>query len=70
MSKKQTPKEKAEELVDKFMLTEPHIFVTAKQNALIAVDEILKEYSQRTKWNELINWKRYWQEVKNEIEKL
>jgi len=60
-----TPKEKAKELVDKFKLkhkffTNSFIKTTAKQCALIAVDEILK---LRTAIS-------YWQEVKQEIEKL
>lgn len=59
-----TPKEKAIELVNKFMLTNNHKFY-AKQCALIAVDEILKV---------LISYagKEYdfYLEVKQEIEKL
>lgn len=70
-----TPKEKAEELVDKF--TEyTKVFddcagwvndeISAKQCTLIAVDEII---------NEIIYYKGisstiWWQEVKQEIEKL
>jgi len=62
-----TPKEKAIELIDKFKLkqnffTNSFIKTTAKQCALIAVDEILKinPYKARN----------YWQEVKQEIENL
>ncbi len=59
-----TPKEKAEELVDKYI---PFcgIEMTEIQCALIAVNEILKEhYPQDVKRCE------YWQEVKQEIENL
>ena len=66
-----TPKEKAEELFDKMMY---HIMyncqptlseMVAKQCALIAVDEILKLELQEVYQN--ID---YWQEVKQEIEKI
>lgn len=75
MEKKQTdmtPKEKAEELVIKYLRlngdTEWFHKVLAKQCALIAVDEILKD-------KEVIDGIRvindpYWIEVKQEIEKL
>ena len=74
-----TPKEKAKKLVDKFyseitgmelsfvskLIVLPNgdsNYKTAKQCALIAVDEIIK-----TSGFKVIN---YWQEVKQEIEKL
>jgi hypothetical protein len=65
-----TPKEKAEELVDKFMNTfyRTQDFIwksTAKQCALIAIDEILKAAFYAT--DEIYN---YYLEVKQEIEKL
>ena len=66
-----TPKEKAEELVNRF-----HKYTwngednldnkNAKQCALIAVDEILKELPEDYQ-NDI--WS-YWPEVKEEIEKL
>jgi hypothetical protein len=64
------PKEKAYELVTKFCITSyrPNVVKKAKQCAIIAVDEIIN--------NVLIgidlasNWGNYWQEVKNELEKL
>ncbi len=60
-----TPQEKSKELFDKYYdyLGMPDCF--AKECALIAVDEILEvnKYSHNT----LLN---YWQEVKQEIEKL
>jgi len=60
-----TPKDKAKELIKKYSLLswkgKEFEFEYYKQCALIAVDEILnKDYYN----NE------YWQEVKNEIEKL
>ena len=60
-----TPKEKAEELVNKFLIeTENRTYcglyrTVAIKCALIAVDELIKE--TRTK---------YWYDVKHEIEKL
>jgi hypothetical protein len=64
-----TPKEKAEELVDKFenysfMDIDARIssFESAKQCALIAVDEIIESCIRKFEW--------YWIEVKQEIEKL
>ena len=74
-----TPKEKAEELVDKFYQTTPNeawinqpsgiseeykAWNQAKQCALIAVDEILDT------WLEFSTDRIFWQEVKQEIEKL
>jgi hypothetical protein len=65
-----TPKEKAIELVEKFTnlyeginlgLAKKH---WAKQSALIAVDEMIKELERCFIHNE------YWQEVKQEIENL
>jgi hypothetical protein len=56
-----TPKEKAKELGNKFLSTGMMIR-QAKQCALIAVDEILEECRLEKDW--------YWEEVKQEIEKL
>jgi hypothetical protein len=72
-----TPKEKANELVDKFMdytrfeIDEQNnmsnIF-SAKQCALIAVDELIIE---KNKWeNGSFYTSKYWDYVKQEIEKL
>jgi hypothetical protein len=61
-------KEKAEELVTKFILSTPitcHINV-AKQCALIAVDEMIEELIV----TDFANRFPYWQEVKQEIQKL
>ncbi len=75
-----TPKEKAIELVDKFInieiayydSIEGYSFMTmaklyAKECALIAVDEILNVIEDE---REGFNWKTYYLEVKQEIEKL
>ena len=64
-----TPKEKAIELVDKYVsLTDGWVYGVQswnykKQCALIAIDEIIKA----AYWQSV---KDYWQEVKQEIEKL
>jgi hypothetical protein len=81
-----TPKEKAKELVDKFYQTTPNeawineplgctknykSWEQSKQCALIAVDEMLIEYpSQCPKDSYEMVRHLYWQEVKQEIEKL
>jgi hypothetical protein len=60
-----TPKEKALELCNKFMICNSYqaiVWYNAKQCALIAVDYI--RYS--CEWNQHL----YWLEVKQEIEKL
>ena len=60
-----TPKEKAKELVDKYTqyVTEINEYEYAKKCALIAVDLILTEHPMANDYF-------YWQEVKQEIEKL
>jgi hypothetical protein len=81
-----TPKEKAIELYNKFYNTSshPHHIESrkdnAKQCALIAVDEILEATKTKYKWGggspeklvhfEEVKYDTYWQEVKQEIEKL
>lgn len=69
-----TPKEKAQELVDKFNYESKHyLILDAKQCALIAVDEILKECCKSSEkkdakyQDERIN---YWQQVKHELNNL
>ena len=72
------PKEKAEELVDKyrFILIKSNtdageeILCTllAKECALVAVDEILNHHSQEQGLYRIDTY--YWQQVKQEIEKL
>ena len=72
-----TPKEKADELnVGYWYLTNDSRI--AKQCALIAVDEILNSYDnifddfviKSEQVGGYKNMKKYWKEVKNEIEKL
>jgi hypothetical protein len=70
------PKEKAKELFDKFYLI-PELNGsciltkhTAKQCALIVVDEILNEFPKGFNGNFEMKRKLYWQEVKQEINKL
>jgi len=58
-----TPKEKAEELIKKFTEWTDHR-QSAKECALIAVDEIVRNGIYSFEDN------RYWEEVKQEIEKL
>jgi hypothetical protein len=65
-----TPKEKAEELVDKYDILQAIIegfsFYDSKQCALIAVDEILDSVKGNFIYS--IKFHEYWQEVKQEIE--
>ena len=71
-----TPKEKAEELVEKFSdLEDGEMYIgKAKQCALIAVDEIINSLENYGKASdELQNMEndfRYWQEVKQELLKI
>ena len=73
-----TPKEKAEELVDKFVQYTPadseFEYPYAKQCALIAVNEILSsgvdvDYYFDKSVGYMISYVEYYQEVKQEIEK-
>jgi hypothetical protein len=61
-----SPKEKAEDLVDKML------FYTAKECALLAVDEVLNvwENQQPRRFEEWLGIFQYWQEVKQEIKNL
>jgi hypothetical protein len=75
-----TPQGKAKELVDRFHVISPQISIRtkekvynkAKQCALIAVDEIIKNDSvgMSSDFNHLICDTDYWQQVKKEIENL
>ena len=72
-----TPKEKARELFDKYQIAGSQWYVdTTKNYALIAIDEIidaLEKYDDRNDTYELQNMDgdfRYWEQVKQEIEKL
>ena len=62
-----TPKEKAKELVDKFNVVGLQQRAEAYQCAVIAVDEILFITKM---YNDTYAETTYWQEVKQEIEKL
>jgi hypothetical protein len=69
-----SPKEKAKELVDKFIIHtdsdwETNDLYDAKQCALVAVNEIMKAVG----WKKMklgVNRDSYWDEVKTEIKKL
>ena len=69
-----TPKEKAEELYKKMYTVHSNIYPSsAKQCALIAVDEIDDIYQKLTPKDDTYCFLlelEYWQEVKQEIEKL
>jgi len=80
------PKEKAKELIDKYSdyvamadrygyTLESDLIVLSKKCTLIAVDEILNDYSymqnvRNANSNRIHSRRVYWQEVKQEIEKL
>ena len=65
-----TPKEKAEELIKKFMTFGAADFV-AKECALICVNELLNENERINKESDFPTpLTEYWQEVKQEIKKL
>ena len=68
----QTPKEYAEELVNKMYLVHSNsasgiTMYFAKQCALIAVDELIKEKTIFEPYGSRIGW---FEEIKNEINKL
>ena len=67
-----TPKEKAVELVDKFLQYTPVEFEYeyAKQSALIAVDEAMYSLSVIPYGMEYLSKIDYWEEVKQEINNL
>ena len=71
-----TEKEKAEELVNKFYEIENNSdyfgvnWKIAKQCALIAVDEVIQQLTPIEKAPNNKSAFQYWQEVKQEIEKL
>lgn len=63
-----TSKEKAIDIVIKMQFQrEPLMFESAKQCAIIAVDEIIKANPYSAVMNSTV---RFWQEVKTELEKL
>ena len=68
-----TPKEKAQELFDKFNNPDtthyPYVH-NAQQCASIAVDEIIKANPYEVSKTDMDSTIDYWQEVKQEIQKL
>jgi hypothetical protein len=66
-----TPQEKAREIVIKMQFQNPPLnFEQAKQCALIAVDEILDDDMYGMEEEHFENRIDYWEQVKQEIEKL
>ena len=65
-----TPKEKAEELVERMYACAEINEWTAKRCALVAVDELIKAASPIYDSFWPMNTKEYWTEVKQEIENL
>ena len=70
-----TPKEKAIELVNKYQTSQNNLLGVywdnlSKQCALIAVDELEKQEATLLNYNSESYSSEYWQEVKQEIEKL
>lgn len=64
-----TSQEKANELFEKYyQINKNHDFDFAKQCALVAAEELLKETEERDGMRVVNN--SYWLEVRNEIEKL
>jgi len=74
--KQMTPKEKANELVDKFrneitsFLGDNMKKINAKKCALVAVDELIKIHYLLTTTHDTSPSINYWKEVKQEIENL
>jgi hypothetical protein len=65
-----TPKEKAQELVDKMYHYQWREKERAKQCALIAVDEVMNADWYIPTFEDNKKWTSYWKEVEQEIEKL
>ena len=73
-----TPKQKAKELILRYYFVYVSGYTSiheVKRAALIAVDEILNDYSymqnvRNANSNQIHSQRVYWQEVKSEIEKL
>jgi len=74
--KQMTPKEKAEELIDKFrneitsFLGDNMKKINAKKCALVAVDELIKIHYLLTTTHDTSPSINYWKDVKQELEKL
>lgn len=65
-----TPKEKAEELVERMYACAEINEFTAKRCALIAVDELIKAATPLYDSFWPVNTTEYWTQVKEEIEKI
>ena len=65
-----TPKEKAQELVDKMYHYQWREKQRAKECALIAVDEVMNADWYIPTFEDNKKWTSYWKEVEQEIEKL
>jgi hypothetical protein len=68
-----TPKEKAKELIDKYLFVEIAYYTSmheVKQCALIAVDEVIEANPIAFDEQDNCIAKQWWQEVKTEIQKL
>lgn len=67
-----TPKEKAKELVNKYLQIYDGRVIEAKKCALIAIEEILNQYNSGKFDYKILDEEEFyfWQEVKLEIEKL
>jgi hypothetical protein len=65
-----TPKEKAEELVEKMSIDWDMCRGQNIQCALVAVDEIISTVNMCIPYLNEETYMKYWQEVKNEIEKI
>jgi hypothetical protein len=66
-----TPKEKSEELVNKFRHSIEYVYLPESisiQCALIAVDEVIEALHEHHWQNRLII--DYWEEIKHELEKI
>jgi hypothetical protein len=64
-----TPKEKSQNLVEKFIQTNGNSFF-AKECALIAVDEVISNIEPSVSMDVISARIKYWEQVKNEIESL
>ena len=67
--KTMTPKEKANELIDKYISVNGSSFF-AKECAIIVVDEMIKEFKNSDSLYATKFLADYWQSVKTELEKL
>jgi hypothetical protein len=64
-----TPKEKAQELIDKFTLPFSPNIEEAKQCSFIAVDELIKVACDYSDYDETVT-KETWAEIRNKLKQL